>query len=170
MDPVFTMTRLLLRLLLAPVTIAAIGAVICVPLLLAISHTARQLWLGHNLREPMDIVDGMGVILIGWGVALEEREALREIFKLTATEEEGWQAAIDHICHASGIGVLVFGLFSEMCVEMVRLPNHIINTEGIDDVVLWGSLFFLGLSVLVLLQHIAALIRKLFQDRRVLGQ
>lgn len=166
METLKEMTRPLLRILLSPITVALIGVLIFVPLILAIVDSAGHLWVSRDLHEPMEVVEGMGVILIGWGVALEERHALREIFALTAHEEEAWQVTVDHICHSAGIGLLVFGLFAEMCVEIVRLPNHIINTDKVDHTVIWASLFFLVLSALILLQHVIALFGKSFQDSR----
>ncbi len=95
----------------------------------------------------------MGVTLIGWGVALEERSALRGIFGIAGGVDEAYQAHIDHECHAVGVGLLLFGLFSEICVEMVKLPNHIVNTKGIDEIVIGISALFLLLGALTQAWH-----------------
>src|SRR5208337_985557 len=46
------------------------------------------------LKAAEEVISGLGVILIGWGVALEERHKLREIFGLIG-EREAREEAID---------------------------------------------------------------------------
>jgi hypothetical protein len=157
--------RSVLRLLLSPVTISVIGVLIFLPLVLATYDVGHELWTAHDSHEAMDIVEGMGVILIGWGVALEERGSLREIFAL-GTKDEAWQASVDHICHASGIGLLVFGLFAEMCIELIRLPHRITHTHSVTDIFVGASALFLALSVIVLFRHIVAMVGVTIHGRK----
>ena len=74
------------------------------------------------------IVTGIGIIMIGWGVLLEERRTLREIFGLLDGPDEAWQATIDHACHNYGVGQLSIGLMAEICIELIKIPNTIIYT------------------------------------------
>ncbi|SJZ77777.1 hypothetical protein SAMN02745126_02256 [Enhydrobacter aerosaccus] len=159
------MVRFLVRLFLAPLAIAILDVIILVPLVIAILEVAIGLLEGQEFHEPMDIIEGMGVILIGWGVALEERGSLRDIFGLKGGADEPWQVLVDHVCHGSGLGLLIFGLFAEMCVEAVRLPNHIINTDKIDALVLVGSLGFLVIAIYVMARHIISMVRLLLLGR-----
>ncbi|SJZ77800.1 hypothetical protein SAMN02745126_02257 [Enhydrobacter aerosaccus] len=164
------MIRFIVRIFLSPLAIAIFDLMILFPLLLAIWEVAHSGWKHEQgLHEALDIIEGMGVILIGWGVALEERESLRHIFRLTGNSDEGWQAIVDHMCHSAGLGLLIFGLFAEMCIEAIRLPNAIINTAGIDHLVLLGSLAFLVLSIYVMVHHIFSLIRALFAGKHVVS-
>lgn len=101
----------------------------------------------------MDVMDGMGVIMIGYGVALEERRALRALAGNLESINRHWEEAIDHHCHSQGLLLLVFGLFVEMCVACIEIPNHIVNTGGIERPVLGLSIFFLLLCVLVMLNY-----------------
>lgn len=151
------MVRFLIRIFVSPLAIAIINLLILVPLVLAIVDVIRSLWHGGPINDPLDIVEGMGVILIGWGVAMEERSVIRELFALTGLPDEWRQTVVDHDCHAAGVGLLIFGLFAEMCIEAIRLPNHIINTEGINEIVLAASLVFLALCVWILARNILSL-------------
>ena len=151
------MVRFAIRIFVMPVTIALIDAVILIPIGPSIYHVVEELLKG-KLDEPMEVLEGVGVVMIGWGVAIEERSSLREIFHLEGVGDETLQAGIDTLCHASGIGLLILGLFSEIAVTAVRLPNHIVPTEGFDGPVLGVSLFFIVLGVYVIVQHIVRLL------------
>jgi hypothetical protein len=153
------MLRLLAHFLVSPTLIAFISLLLLLPLSLAIYEILDVLWAGRDLHEAMEIIQGMGVTLIGWGVALEERTALRTIFGIAGGADEAHQAHIDHQCHTVGVGLLLFGLFSEITVEMVKLPNHIINTKGIDEAIIGLSTLFLVVSALLQAWHIVMLCR-----------
>ena len=93
------------------------------------------------------------MILISWGVALEERHKLREVFGLEPEESkeetdfhDPYEEALDENCHRYGLGLLLLGLFAEVGEECVKIPDRIINTDGIESEVLIfsGLLLFLG--------------------------
>jgi hypothetical protein len=147
------MVRVAIRLFVLPISIVLMDLIILVPLVLSIVTVVQDLLHGR-LDEPMEILEGVGVVLIGWGVAIEERPSLREIFHLEGGTNELLKKGIDDLCHASGIGLLIFGLFAEIAVTAVRLPQHIVPTEGFDPAVLVVSLGFIGLGAYVLVQHV----------------
>lgn len=151
------MVRFAMRVFMMPVAIVLIELIILIPVLLSIMTAVQDLFHG-KLDEPMEILEGVGVVLIGWGVAVEERPSLREIFHLEGGTNEALEKGIDVLCHSSGIGMLIFGLFAEIAVTAVRLPNHVVPTEGFDDVVLYISTLFVGLGTYVLVQHIVRLV------------
>ncbi len=105
----------------------------------------------------MDTTLGIGVILIGWGVALEERQSLRELFHLAGGADEERQMAIDHDCHGVGVGALLLGLFSEVAIECIKLPNRVVNTSGIEPYVLGLAVAMLVLCAGILGIHILRL-------------
>jgi hypothetical protein len=104
--------------------------------------------LYNEILEPFD---GIGTILIGWGVALEERLTLRGIFYLINTKDSEQELWLDDICHRYGVGFLIFGLFSEILTACVRMPNSIIYTEGFNVITLRASEGLFGFSLLLLI-------------------
>ena len=115
-------------------------------------------------KEILEQFDGIAVILIGWGVALEERYTLRRIFYLIneeTTEKELW---LDDICHRYGVGYLIFGLFSEIFNECVRLPDNIIYTEGFNRITIRASEGLLGLSFILLVLFSWKLIKDIISN------
>jgi len=135
-----------------------IGLLIMVPLSLGIYAACRDLAAGKDVEHVAEILEGLGVILIGWGVAIEERHTLREMAHLVGLPDEQRQTAIDNVCHSSGIGLLILGLFAEICVESVRLPNYVMPTEGIDPLICWLAVGFLIAGALTLLHHLVVLV------------
>ena len=160
------MVRFAMRVFMLPVSIALMELIILVPILLSIVTVIQDLMHSPGrLEEPMEILEGVGVVLIGWGVAVEERPSLREIFHLEGSVNAALENGIDALCHSSGIGMLIFGLFAEIAVAAVRLPNHVVPTEGFDDVVLWFSVLFVGLGSYVLVQHIVRVVMAIVLGR-----
>ncbi len=49
---------------------------------------------------------------------------------MTGRPDEAWQAHIDDSCHYYGVAQLILGLFAEIFVAMISLPDRIINTKG----------------------------------------
>ena len=143
--------------LVAPLTIAVFDFLIAIPMGLALFDIVSDLGSGHHSHEAAEIVIGIGVIMIGWGVALEERKAFRDVFKVP--DDPGHvQEHIDHSCHYYGLGQLVLGLFAEICVEAIKLPDRIINTSRIEPLVLGLSLLLIGLGLLFLFKHMVHMV------------
>ena len=159
------MFRVPMRLLLSPVAIAILDLVILVPMVLAIVDVLQSVIMRHDFREPLEIVTGIGIIMIGWGVALEERFPLREIFGLTGGPDEEWQVHIDHLCHHVGVGELLLGLFAEICAEIVKLPSHIVNTEGLEHALVGVSVALMALGAVTLAVHVVRLLASLGEHR-----
>ncbi len=85
------MIRLLVRVLISRFSIAFIEVVIVIPMVLATLQMTKVLWRTVDLREAMDIVSGVAVIMIALGVVLEERKTIREVFELTSgRDRNGW--------------------------------------------------------------------------------
>jgi hypothetical protein len=148
------MVRLLTRGLTSRYVIGAISLVIVFPMGITLLEVSKDLWKVPNLHEPMDIVTGIGIIMIGWGVVLEERATLREIFGLLGGPDEPWESALDHTCHNYGVGQLVLGLMAEICIEMIKIPNTIIYTGEVDDYLVAAGLVFVAIGALLLVRHV----------------
>ncbi|MFO1159601.1 MAG: hypothetical protein U1E60_12240 [Reyranellaceae bacterium] len=159
------MLRGLMRVLISRHAIGILALIIVVPLVLAIRENWEQLFVRYDLHEPMDIVTGIGIILIALGVVLEERKALREIFDLVDGPDEAWQQSIDHLCHHYGVGQLVLGLMAEICIEMIKIPNTIIYTGDVDDYLVAVGCVFLAIAAVLLVRMAVVLIFLMGQHR-----
>jgi hypothetical protein len=146
-------------------TIGIICLLIVLPMLLADIEVSSKLFSKPDIREEMDICTGIGVIMIGLGVALEERKTLREVFGLLGGPDEAWQASIDHLCHNYGAGQLVIGLLAEICIEAIKIPNTILYTGEVDDYLVAASLFFVLLGAILLFRFGFTLIFLMGKDR-----
>lgn len=113
----------------------------------------------QNVAELEDISEYMGVILIGYGVAVEERHSFMEIFNLYPRFATPLQERVDHSCHKYGLCYLVLGLFMEMCVACIKIPNSILNTEQLEYLIFGFSFVFLAGSVLLMIRHSWRLLR-----------
>lgn len=105
-----------------------------------------------------DILDGIATILIAYGVALEERESIMEVFRLYPAMRDEIQQRIDKYCHFYGLGILLYGLFIEILVEVLKIPMNILNIEIHEYTLLGIGIVFLPLSAFCLIRHVFLLI------------
>jgi hypothetical protein len=110
---------------------------------------ARQLHGGHpDYHELEQIIEGMAVLSVAFGVALESRADLMEILGLYPRFDGETERRIDQVCHDFGIGFLLFGLFMEIPNVAVKVPDSIFPSAGIETPTLLVSEVFVG-AVLV---------------------
>jgi len=112
-----------------------------------------------NVKEMEDIVENLGVILIGYGVAIEERHAFMNIFRLYPDHENKRQAAVDHHCHEYGLCYLLLGLFMEICAAVVKLPDSIVDTSHEELLIFGIGAALLAWNSLLMLKHSYILLR-----------
>jgi hypothetical protein len=148
---------MLAKIVLNRWSIIAFNALIAMPLTLALFEIASLLWGSgfHNhesIHEAGHLIEGLGVILIGWGVVLEERHGVSDLLGGRGTEDPAYEAALDGLCHQAGLGLLVLGLVAEIFNQCVEVPDHIINTDRIERVVLTAGAFFLALGLAMLVR------------------
>ena len=156
------MIKLLSRLSVHPWTIAFLNA----GFLILTVQALYDLVVTHATPHPEaeEIISGVGVLMIAWGVALEERHKLREVFGLVSGEDaeesphDSYEAAMDENCHRYGLGLLLLGLFAEVGVECVKMPDRIVNTHNIESEVLLFSASLLAVAGILLLRQIIFLL------------
>lgn len=104
-----------------------------------------------------EIIGGISVIMIGWGVALEERASVRDVFGIRGDSDEAWQEQIDRASHGVGVMLLLTGLFAEIFLQLVHIPKSVISTESVRDGLLAIATFFVVFGFLVLVLHVVKL-------------
>lgn len=149
------------RFLVSRPVLAALDLAILVPTALTIAELAHLLygapWSTDQhaaTHEAEELIEGVGVVLIGWGVALEERRGVSRLLRAPAPSNPVADDAINDICHHYGLALLLLGLFAEIAMECVRLPDRIIDTRAIERIPLTIAALFLALGVYALLAHI----------------
>ena len=143
------------KILLNRWSIVVFNALIAMPLTLALFEIFALLWGAglqshESIQEAGHLIEGLGVILIGWGVVLEERNGVSHLLGGTPNENSETETAIDGLCHHAGLALLVLGLIAEILVQCVEVPDHIINTDRIERVVLTVGAVFLALGLAML--------------------
>lgn len=81
----------------------------------------------HHMEE---ILEGLGTIMVAFGVALEERENLMRMLGIYPAGRTPQQTAADQHCHDYGLFLLLVGLFVEVSVYIIRMPD--IDTVDFD--------------------------------------
>ncbi|MBM4271049.1 MAG: hypothetical protein FJ139_02655 [Deltaproteobacteria bacterium] len=115
--------------------------------------------LTNDFNEVEAMLDGIGIIFVAYGVALEERETMMKMFDLYPSFLSGQQEFIDRSCHHHGLSLLLVGLVMETTVEIVKLPQRILHTEGKEGVIFGVGFFFCFIATIVLIRHCVLLIR-----------
>lgn len=96
-----------------------------------ISHIEKQ---QHDMEE---ILSGLAAILVAYGVAMEERGTLLNFVGSYADGATPQQQRVDHHCHGYGLSLLLFGLFAEVAVYIIRMPD--LNTVDFDPALIVAS-------------------------------
>ncbi len=155
-----------LRPLISPAFIALVNVAILFPMVLTIIDVLKSVNRHVETHEPVTITSTIALIMIGWGVALEERAVIRKRFGVTGRSDEAWQVHIDEMCHEYGVAQLVLGLFAEIAVAMIALPDRIVNTVGYEYSLLTLAIVLIAIGTLIQVRHVFALIAELWRHRR----
>lgn len=100
-----------------------------------------------DIDELERVSDGLGTILIAYGVLAEERESLMKFARLYPAMLSPMQERLDHLCHGYGMCFLVIGLFMEMGVQLVKIPDAILDTQGLEALIFGVNAFFIVLTL-----------------------
>jgi hypothetical protein len=102
----------------------------------------------------LEITEGLAVVLIGYGVALEERESFREMAGLLEKGDAAFEQPLDKLAHHTGVWLVVLGLFSEVAIKLVEIPNTIVDTSLVERPLLMIAVAFQAATIGVMLLHI----------------
>ena len=92
---------------------------------------------------------------------------IRKRFGVAGRADEERQLQIDEMCHEYGVAQLVLGLFAEIAVAMISLPDRIVNTIGYEHTLLTVSVILISIGALIQLRHIFVLIASLWRRKDV---
>ena len=159
-----------LRPLISPAFIALVNVAILIPMVLTIIDVMKSVNRHVDTHEPVTITSTIALIMIGWGVALEERAVIRKRLGVTGGADEERQVQIDEMCHEYGVAQLVLGLFAEIAVAMISLPDRIVNTVGYEHTLLTVSVILISIGALIQLRHVFVLIATLWRHKSVPGR
>ena len=106
----------------------------------------------HDMEE---VLAGLAAILVAFGVATEERGTLLSFIGVYPDGQTPKQERENHYCHGYGVSLLLLGLFSEVAVYLIRMPD--LNTVDFDPALivlsvllsLWGGVLLFRLSWLL---------------------
>jgi hypothetical protein len=152
-----------LGFLISPITIAAVNLLLLFPMALSVIDVAKSAIAHADTHEPVTIASTVALMMIGWGVALEERAVIRKLFGVWGRPDEARQEAVDEQCHTYGVAQLVLGLFAEIAVAMISLPDRIVNTKGLEHTLLTVSLILIAIASLIQARHISVLLWGVFR-------
>jgi len=126
---VAAMSRIVLRTLTSRTAMNIVNILLILLLIQGVYEVLVSVPQVSILQHRMeDILEGLGTILVALGVALEERETLLRFFGVYPADLTPMQSRIDHHCHGYGLLLLLVGLFIEVAVYAIRMPN----LEAID--------------------------------------
>jgi hypothetical protein len=148
------------KIMLSRVAVCVLNGII---LMITVSTLYEASKLLFNLTNDFDQIEGLlggpSAIFVAYGVALEERDYLMQFFKLYPTYWNHAEEATDGFCHFYGLCILLLGLFMEVSVEVVKIPNTVLNTTGIEEVVFGVGFLFSVVTLVLLIRLSYVLIR-----------
>ena len=128
------MSKKIVIVLFSRIGIIAMSLVLALLMLQGVWDVFDSIHIIDQQHAMEEIIAGLAAILVAFGVALEEREALLKFVGLYPEGLTPQQARMDHHCHGHGLSLLLLGLFSEVAVYLIRMPD--INTLDFDMVLI----------------------------------
>ena len=122
------MKQKIARLMLHPVSLTLLNVMILVLAYTALKFTWFELNPSDHFHEAVELWEGFGTILLGFGVVLEERSTLLKILARNFKDPE----ALELACHDYGVFFVVLGVFIETFAWLVKIPNEILDTYFVE--------------------------------------
>jgi hypothetical protein len=146
------------RVLVSRASTIIIDLVVITLMVLALQELIWDFATRPAHAEARSIIAGVSVVMIGWGVALEERAEVRSLFGLKGAVDEEWQNRIDRCCNGVGVMLLLAGLFAEIFEELVVLPRNVLSMRAVHPWLLGlGALCVAG-GLVILVRHVVTLL------------
>jgi hypothetical protein len=150
------MLKLIGRVVVTRVPTIVIDLVMMMLMGFALHELIVDIWRqGHH--RASDVIADAAILMIGWGVALEERSSVREIFGMQGGEDEALEKRVDHASHGIGLMVLLFGLFAEMFEQLSDFHISAFKTTAFREVLLAAGGLCIVAGIALLAGHIYCL-------------
>lgn len=148
--------KLIGRVLVTRVPTIIIDLVMMILMAFALHELTLDIWrLGHH--RAADVIADAAILMIGWGVALEERASVREIFGMQGGKDEALEQRVDHASHSIGLMVLLFGLFAEMFEQLSEFHISAFKLTAVREVLLTAGGLCIAAGIALLAGHIWSL-------------
>ncbi|KAF0154910.1 MAG: hypothetical protein FD159_2389 [Syntrophaceae bacterium] len=103
----------------------------------------------NDIKEMVEMCNGIAIILYGYGVALESRAPLMRYLKLYPDFATPLQTGVDKLCHKYGIFILLLALAQEVLVHLVTIPERVLNKDGKELYI-----FFICITIMILVSFL----------------
>jgi hypothetical protein len=131
------MKQRLASIILHPYVLSIANILILVLFYSSIKATWLVLKPLDHYEEAVELWDGYATILLGLGVVLEERSTLRKILKANWSEQRRrTEVFVEEVCHDYGVLLVVLGVVIELFAWLVKIPNEVLDSSGIEFVLL----------------------------------
>ena len=111
-----------------------------------------------DVEEMMREIEGISSLFLGIGLILKERRILRLIFGLCPAHDSPIEDSRDRLCLHMGLCLLLNGTGLRLSAQLIRVPNRIIPTEGLESLIFTVGLIFCLIASTILLYLIFQLI------------
>ena len=99
-----------------------------------------------HFHEAVELWEGFGTILLGFGVILEERTTLREILGIKVDHH----SRVEELCHDYGVFFVILGVLIETFAWLIKIPNVVLDTYEVEFSLL--NLAAIGAVIAAILQ------------------
>lgn len=105
-----------------------------------------------NQAILQDIVQNSEEIFIVFGVILEERDFLMEKIGLYPAFYNSKEELTDAACHAYGFALLIVASLLVIPINLIVIPNEVVNTDNIELGLYYFSLISLVIAIFILIK------------------
>ncbi len=106
--------------------LSALNVLMLVLLYSSLKTTWVHLNPENHFDEAVELWEGFGTILMGFGVILEERVSLQHMVGFQGKD------SIEEVCHDFGVIFVVLGVVIEVFAWLVKIPNSVFDTYEIE--------------------------------------
>ncbi|MES2965655.1 MAG: hypothetical protein V4760_17370 [Bdellovibrionota bacterium] len=119
--------------LLHPYLISILNVLVLVLFYSSVKATWIYLRPEDHFEEAVELWDGFGTILLGFGVILEERGSIQKILglKLGSAAHDA-EKFVESVCHNYGVLFVILGVIIELFAWLVKIPNEVLDTHGVE--------------------------------------